>query len=50
MGKYHGKRGFEAFTNALGVLYHGASVDPGLRYPPYSTHAFECKIESRLMR
>ena len=49
MGKYHGRWGFEAFTNARGVLYHSASIDPGVRYPPYSTHTFERKIEGRLM-
>ena len=26
MGKYHGRWGFEAFTNARGVLYHGARM------------------------
>jgi aldehyde dehydrogenase (NAD+) len=36
MGRYHGRWGFEAFTNARGVLYHGTSVDPDVRYPPYS--------------
>ncbi len=49
MGKYHGRWGFEAFTNARGVLYHSANVDPGVRYPPYSKHTFERKIESQLM-
>ena len=38
MGKYHGHWGFEAFTNARGVLYHGAKLDPGVKYPPYSEH------------
>lgn len=41
MGKYHGRWGFEAFTNARGVLYQSSSIDPGVRYPPYSRHAFE---------
>ena len=49
MGKYHGKWGFNAFTNARGVLYHSASVDPAVRYPPYSKRTFERKIESKLM-
>ena len=31
MGKYHGHWGFEAFTNARGVLYHGAKLDPGVQ-------------------
>jgi aldehyde dehydrogenase (NAD+) len=38
VGKYHGRYGFEAFTNARGVLYHGAKIDPGVKYPPYSEH------------
>lgn len=38
MGKHHGWCGFEAFTNARGVLYHGAKIDPGVKYPPDSEH------------
>jgi acyl-CoA reductase-like NAD-dependent aldehyde dehydrogenase len=49
MGKYHGRWGFEAFTNARGVMYHGARIDPGVRYPPYSKHRIERAIEGRLM-
>jgi aldehyde dehydrogenase (NAD+) len=49
MGKYHGHWGFQAFTNARGVMYHSALVDPGVRYPPYSKHKFERKLESRLL-
>ena len=45
---YHGKWGFDAFTNARGALYHSASIDPGVRYPPYSKRTFERKIEGRL--
>ncbi len=37
MGKYHGEWGFRTYTNARGVLYHGAQTDPDLRYPPYSS-------------
>jgi aldehyde dehydrogenase (NAD+) len=48
MGKYHGRWGFEAFTNARGVLYHSAKVDPGVRYPPYAKHTLERKIEGVL--
>jgi aldehyde dehydrogenase (NAD+) len=48
MGKYHGRWGFDAFTNARGVLYHSAKIDPGVRYPPYSQHTFERKIQSKL--
>jgi aldehyde dehydrogenase (NAD+) len=47
MGKYHGRWGFEAFTNARGVLYHSTKIDPGVRYPPYAQHTFERKIESK---
>ncbi len=49
MGKYHGRWGFEAFTNARGVMYHSAKIDPGVRYPPYSKHTLERKVEGRLM-
>jgi acyl-CoA reductase-like NAD-dependent aldehyde dehydrogenase len=48
MGKYHGRFGFEAFTNARGVLYHSPRIDPGVRYPPYSEHKRERAIESKL--
>ena len=41
MGKYHGRWGFEAFTNARGVLYHSPMIDPGVKYPPYSEHELE---------
>jgi aldehyde dehydrogenase (NAD+) len=49
MGKYHGHWGFEAFTNPRGVLYHSTKVDPGVRYPPYSKHKLERKIEGKMM-
>jgi aldehyde dehydrogenase (NAD+) len=49
MGKYHGKWGFEAFTNARGVLYHSPHVDPGVKYPPYSEHTRERKIVEKMM-
>jgi aldehyde dehydrogenase (NAD+) len=49
MGKYHGHWGFEAFTNARGVLYHGALLDPGVKYPPYSDHTLERKVVQKLM-
>jgi len=35
MGKYHGEWGFRAYSNARGVVYNGARVDPDFRYPPY---------------
>ena len=49
MGKYHGRWGFEAFTNARGVMYHSAMIDPGVRYPPYSQRTFQRKIQDKLM-
>ena len=49
MGKYHGHWGYEAFTNARGVLYHSPKIDPGVKYPPYTEHTFERKIESKLL-
>jgi aldehyde dehydrogenase (NAD+) len=49
MGKYHGHWGFEAFTNARGVLYHSALIDPGVKYPPYSKHKLERKIMKKLL-
>jgi aldehyde dehydrogenase (NAD+) len=48
MGTYHGRWGFEAFTNARGVLYHSPKVDPGVKYPPYSEHARVRSLISRL--
>ncbi len=49
MGKYHGHWGFEAFTNARGVLYHSAKVDPGVRYPPYSDNRLQRLVVNKLM-
>ena len=49
MGKYHGRWGFEAFTNARGVLYHSPKVDPGVRYPPYSENKLERMVINKLM-
>jgi aldehyde dehydrogenase (NAD+) len=48
MGKYHGRAGYEAFTNARGVFYHSAEVDPGVRYPPYTEHTLERRITTAL--
>src|SRR5215468_6376762 len=47
MGKYHGRWGFEAFTNARGVMYHSPRIDPGVRYPPYSAHHREQALQSK---
>jgi Aldehyde dehydrogenase family/zinc-finger of transposase IS204/IS1001/IS1096/IS1165 len=49
MGKYHGRHGFEAFTNARGVLYHSARIDPGVKYPPYSEHTREREAMQKLL-
>jgi acyl-CoA reductase-like NAD-dependent aldehyde dehydrogenase len=49
MGKYHGRWGFEVFTNARGVLYHSARIDPGVKYPPYSEHTRERALLNKLM-
>jgi aldehyde dehydrogenase (NAD+) len=49
MGKYHGRWGFEAFTNARGVMYHGTNIDPAVRYPPFARHTFERRLEAKLM-
>jgi hypothetical protein len=38
----------ESFTNARGVLYHSAKIDPGVRYPPYAKHTFERKAQSMI--
>jgi aldehyde dehydrogenase (NAD+) len=49
MGKYHGRWGFEAFTNARGVMYHSAAIDPGVRYPPYAKHTLQREIQTKAM-
>jgi aldehyde dehydrogenase (NAD+) len=49
MGRYHGRWGFEAFSNPRGVLYHGTTVDPGVRYPPYAKRQRTRKVVARLM-
>src|SRR5215469_11900717 len=49
MGKYHGRWGFEVFTNARGVLYHSARIDPGVKYPPYSEHTREREVMQKLL-
>ena len=47
--EYHGHWGFEAFTNARGVLYHSALIDPGVKYAPYAEHQTERKVMSKLL-
>jgi aldehyde dehydrogenase (NAD+) len=49
MGRYHGRWGFEAFTNPRGVLHHGTKVDPGVRYPPYAKNQRTRKVVAKLM-
>jgi hypothetical protein len=49
MGQYHGRWGFDAFTNARGVLYRSAKFDPAVRYPPYSRHTGQRRIFSKLI-
>jgi aldehyde dehydrogenase (NAD+) len=49
MGKYHGHWGFEAFTNARGVLYHSARIDPGVKYPPYTEHTSQRKLMNKML-
>src|SRR5262245_7833142 len=49
MGKYHGHWGYEAFTNARGVLYHSARIDPGGKYPPYTEHTRERTVMDKLL-
>jgi aldehyde dehydrogenase (NAD+) len=34
MGRYHGRAGFECFTNERVILHRSLSFDPGFRYPP----------------
>jgi hypothetical protein len=38
-----------AFTNARGVLYHGAKLDPGVKYPPNSEHERAHGLIGKLM-
>jgi aldehyde dehydrogenase (NAD+) len=35
MGKYHGKAGFDAFSNSKGVYRQRFPIDVRLKYPPY---------------
>ncbi|MDR2075537.1 MAG: aldehyde dehydrogenase family protein [Desulfovibrio sp.] len=36
MGRYHGKYGFDFFSNIKSVLHQSSTVDMPLRYPPFS--------------
>jgi aldehyde dehydrogenase (NAD+) len=44
MGKYHGEWGFQAYTNARGVLCRSTAVDIQVRYPPYSKRRWLRKL------
>jgi aldehyde dehydrogenase (NAD+) len=48
IGRYHGKRSFETFSNLRSVLVKSNLLDIWLRYPPYSK--FKTRIVSFLMR
>jgi acyl-CoA reductase-like NAD-dependent aldehyde dehydrogenase len=48
IGRYHGKKSFETFSNMRSVLVKSNLLDVWLRYPPYSK--FKTKIVSFLMR
>jgi aldehyde dehydrogenase (NAD+) len=48
MGRYHGKKSFETFSNMRSVLVKSNLIDIFLRYPPYSS--FKEKILKVLMR
>ena len=47
MGKYHGKKSFETFSNIRSVLVKSNLIDFFLRYPPYTR--FKEKMLSLLM-
>jgi aldehyde dehydrogenase (NAD+) len=47
IGKYHGKKSFDTFSNMRAVLVKSNLLDIWLRYPPYSK--FKTKIVSWLM-
>ncbi|MGZ0229260.1 MAG: aldehyde dehydrogenase family protein [Acidimicrobiales bacterium] len=47
MGRYHGKSGFDTFSNPKGVLRKGTKPDPSLAYPPYTS--FKEKILRRVV-
>jgi aldehyde dehydrogenase (NAD+) len=48
IGRYHGKKSFETFSNMRSVLVKSNLLDIWLRYPPYSK--FKTKLISFLMR
>jgi aldehyde dehydrogenase (NAD+) len=48
IGRYHGRKSFETFSNMKSVLVKSNILDVWLRYPPYSK--FKTRIISFLMR
>ena len=48
IGRYHGRKSFETFSNLRSVLVKSNLLDIPIRYPPYSK--FKLKIISLLMR
>jgi aldehyde dehydrogenase (NAD+) len=48
MGRYHGKKSFETFSNMRSVLVKSNLLDIPIRYPPYNK--FKERIVSLLMR
>jgi len=48
IGRYHGRKSFETFSNMRSVLVKSNLLDIWLRYPPYSK--FKTKIVSWLMK
>jgi aldehyde dehydrogenase (NAD+) len=48
MGRYHGKKSFETFSNMKSVLEKSVLFDIPLRYPPYTD--FKKKMVKLLMR
>jgi aldehyde dehydrogenase (NAD+) len=48
LGRYHGKKSFETFSNMRSVLVKSNLFDVPLRYPPYNK--FKEKVVSLLMR
>lgn len=37
MGRYHGRASFDCFSNEKSVVKSSTSIDPSLKYPPYSS-------------
>ena len=48
LGRYHGKKSFDTFSNLRSVLVKSNLLDIVLRYPPYTKH--KTKIVSWLMK